>query len=281
MHTTRTRLLAATAVAAAGLALAQAGGAVGRYTDATGDGGGAPDITGVTVQSDGGGQLLFQIGVADIPPRSDVTTFLVLNTDANAATGDPEDGSEYYFVLDEEEYSYWFGRWDGTDWVDTPSETVRIASTRTAITISVNRSELGDTEAFSFWTRTRAGAADAGQTDRAPEEGEWHYALARGGPAIEGVYVTTKPGARPKAGAAFTVVATGLKLPQVARGLLAPTPETHRCTATLAGKPLRGTGPTACTWKLDRRSRGKQLVVQLTVTYQGATATFRFPYRVA
>jgi hypothetical protein len=280
MHT-RTRLLSATAVAAAGLALAQAGGAVGRYTDATGDGAGAPDITGVTVQSDGGGQIVFQIQIADLPSPADVRTFLVVNTDANAATGDPEDGSEFYFVVDETDNSYWFTRWDGTEWVETPYSTVRVSSNRTSVTISVNRSELGNTEAFSFWARTRAGASDSGQVDTAPEHGEWHYALATGGPAIEGVYVTTKPGARPKAGATFTLVPTGLKLPQVARGLLAPAPETHRCTATLAGKPLRGTGPAGCRWKLDRRARGKQLVVQLTVTYQGTTATFRFPYRVA
>jgi hypothetical protein len=272
--------VAALVVSVAALALAQAGSAVGRYTDATGDGGGAPDITGVTVQSDASGQVLFQIHIADLPSPADVRTFLVLNTDANAATGDPEDGSEYYFAVDESDDTYSFGVWDGTQWVQAPYSTVRVFSNRTGVTISVNKSELGNTEAFTFWAQTRAGAVEARQSDIAPENGEWHYALATGGPKIEGVLVTTKPVFGPKAGAAFTVVPAGLRLPEAARQLVAPQPESYRCTAKLAGKALRGTGAGACTWKLDRKAKGKALVVQLTVVFQGTTATFRLPYRV-
>jgi hypothetical protein len=273
--------LGALAALATALVLAQAGGAVGRYADAIGDGAGAPDITGVTVQSDAAGQILFQIQIVDLPSPADVRTFLLLNTDMNVDTGAPDsDGADYYFVVDESDNTYWFARWDGADWAETAYSTVRVSTNQTGVTISVNRSELGNTEAFTFWTRTRAGAPDANQADTAPERGSWHYALAASGPAIESVLVTTKPSFGPRAGKAFTVTPLGVRLPEAARPLIAPHPDSYTCRARLAGKALKGTGKQGCTWKLDRKARGKRLVVDLTVSYQGASLTTRLEYRV-
>jgi hypothetical protein len=273
--------LTALALMAVALALSPAGGAVGRYTDETGDNAGAPDITGVSVQSDGAGQILFQIAVVDLPSPADVRTFLFLNTDMNLDTGAPDSaGADYFFVVDESDNTYGFGRWNATDWEETPSSTVQASSNRTGVTISVNRSELGNTDAFTFWTRTRAGAVDADQADTAPEDGSWQCSLAAGGPQIDSVLVTMKPGLGPRAGKAFTVTPAGLRLPEAVRSLISPQPDDYTCRARLAGKQLVGTGTQGCTWKLDRKSRGKRLVVELTVTYQGATATFSFPFRV-
>jgi hypothetical protein len=280
-HRYQWKPLAAFALIAGALALAPSSGAVGRYTDETGDNAGAPDITGVSVQSDAAGQILFQINVVDLPSPADVRTLLVLNTDMNLETGEPDTaGGDYYFVVDESDDSYWFARWNGTEWEQAAYSTVRVSSNKTGVTISVNRSELGNTEAFTFWTRTRAGAVEANQVDDAPDDGSWQYSLAAGGPQIEGVLVTMKPGFGPRAGKAFTVTPAGLRLPEVVRGIIAPHPDDYTCRARLAGKPLIGTGEHGCTWKLDRKSRGKRLVVQLTVTYQGTTATFSFPFRV-
>jgi hypothetical protein len=279
--TSRRKPLAALALIAGALALAPSGGAVGRYSDATGDNAGAPDITGVSVQSDAAGQIVFQISLVDLPSPADVRTLLLLNTDMNLETGEPDTGgADHYFGIDESDNTYWFVRWNGTEWEQTSYTTVRVNSNRTSATISVNRSELGNTEAFTFWVRTRAGAVEANQADDAPEEGSWQYSLAAGGPQIESVLVTTKPGFGPRAGKLFTVTPAGLRLPEVVRSLIAPNPESYSCRARLAGKQLTGAGAQGCSWRLDRKSRGKRLVVELTVVYQGTTATFSLPYRV-
>lgn len=278
----RSRLvLTALSVTVAALAFSASGGAVGRYTDPTGDSSGAPDITGVSVQSDAAGQIVFHIDIVDLPSPADVRTLLFLNTDMNVATGAPDsEGSDYYFVVDESDHTYWFGRWDGADWAEAPYSAVRVDSGRTGVTISVNRAELGNTDAFTFWARTRAGAVEADQKDTAPELGLWQYSLAAGGPAIESVLVITKPGLGPRAGKVFTVTPAGLRLPEAARGIIAPQPDDYQCVAKLAGKQLVGTGEHGCTWKIDRKAVGKRLAVQLTVSYQGTTSTFRLAYRV-
>lgn len=281
-HRDLRRRLTLLAFLTAALAIASSGGAVGRYTDETGDNAGAPDITGVSVQSDAAGQIVFQIAVVDLPSPADVRTLLFLNTDMNLDTGAPDSGgAEYSFVVDESDDTYWFAHWNGADWEQAAYSTVRVNTNKTGVTISVNRSELGNTEAFTFWTRTRAGAIEANQADTAPEDGSWQYSLAAGGPQIESVLAATTPGLGPRAGKAFTIMPAGLRLPEAVRSIIAPHPDDYTCRARLAGKPLIGTGDHGCTWKLDRKSRGKRLVVQMTVGYQGTTATFTFSYRVA
>jgi hypothetical protein len=90
-----------------------------------------------------------------------------------------------------------------------------------------------------------------------------------------------KPGKTQRGGASFNVAPTGPQLPEGARRLLAPEPESDTCTVKLAGKTLADTGAHACTWELDGRARGKRLVAQLAVTYQGATKTVRLADTVA
>lgn len=189
----RARLALTGAAVGAALALAPSGGAVGRYADPTGDSKGAPDVTGVTVTSDAAGNLLFQIGIVDLPSPADVETLLILNTDANVATGAPDTGgADYIFVVDEADNSYGFARWNGADWDwETPYATVAIQTDRTSVSIAVNRSELGNTESLNFRVRTIAGEFETGQHDDAPESGSWNYTLATGGPDITGVIVST------------------------------------------------------------------------------------------
>jgi hypothetical protein len=262
------------------LTLASGASAVGRYTDARGDSGTAPDLTGVTVASDPNGQILFTIQLADLPSPAPVGTLLFLDTDQNGATGSqPTGGADYVFAVDEEDNMYWFDRWSGAEWVDTPYSTVRVNTTRNSVLISVNRSELGNTSGFNFWVRTVRWDND--DRDSAPEDGLFNYSLRADGPDIRGVRVATTPAAGPTAGRPFVVTARGLELPPAGSApLLMPRPETTRCAATLAGKRLAGRGAGGCTLAIPRTARGKQLAVVLTVTYQGATKSFRFAYRV-
>jgi len=267
-------------VLAGALVLVPAGGAVGRYTDPTGDGNGAPDITNFSVDSDAAGQITFTIGVVDLPSPADVRTFLFLDTDANPNSGSPDTlGADYLFVVDESDNSYGFARWNGSAWDEnTPFATVRVRSSRTNVTISVNRSELGNASAVNFWVRTRLGA-EGPQFDDAPNDGTWNYTVAARGPTIQSVRVVTTPARGPTAGRRFVVQVNGVRVPGAVPEFARP--QSFRCSARIAGRAIRGTGTGGCTFQIPRNARRKQLVLALTVTHQGTTTSFRATYRVS
>lgn len=274
--------LAVTAVGGA----AQAGTdrqSTGTYPDRTGDSGTAPDISGVTVASGPDGQILFRISIVNLPSPADVRTVLVLDTDMNEATGSPNSiGADFLFIVDESDQTYGFARWNGSDWDwETPYSTVSVNVGSTGVTISVNRSELGNTEKFNFWARTIEGEFADGRHDDAPDDGTWNYSLASRGPDIQAVLVATNPGFGPKAGKPFTVSVAGLRVPSTGVAPLLPQPDSYVCRATLAGKALAGRGTGGCTWTIPKTAERKQLRVILTVSYQGATKRVPFVYRVS
>jgi mevalonate kinase len=58
-------------------------------------------------------------------------------------------------------------------------------------------------------------------------------------------------------------------------------PESYSCTATLGAKKLAGSGTGGCTLSVPKKkAKGKKLVVQLTVTYQGATKVVPLTFKV-
>jgi hypothetical protein len=268
-------------VAALVLCAPPSAGATGQYGDSSGDSGSAPDIDKVTVTSDASGTIQFDIAFTGRSPTDDAQTVLLLDTDVDAATGAVDlGGADYVFLDDKAAGVYDFARWDGSGWDSgIPYSTVHVFSTATRIRIVVNRSELGNTQGFNFLAASRA-THSADERDMAPDEGMWNYSLGAGGPDIREVVVDRKPAA-PRAGQTFTVAATGLQLPAtatVAESL--PRPESYDCRATVAGKAIRGSGDGGCTWKLPKTSRGRALVVTVTVRYQGVTKSVAFTYRV-
>jgi hypothetical protein len=278
--TRRVRPLVVAAAVAAGIAVVPTAGSTGRYVDPSGDAGTAPDITGVTVAGDARGQVVFTITADELPVDGDASVLLLLDTDLNPATGEPDTaGADFMFVEDPVAKMYDFGRWTGTEWDwDTPYSTVQVFSNRTTLTISVNRSELGNTTGFNFWTRSWLGDA----ADTAPEHGLWNYAFAADGPDIRRVAATTAPRSGPKAGKRFTLTPVALELPPSAEPpLLAPRPESYSCRAKLAGRAVKGTGTGGCSWAVPKSSRKQKLAVVVTVAFSGATKSFTFAYRVA
>lgn len=254
----------------------------GLYPDPIGDSRSAPDISGVSVTSAPDGLILFRINTVNLPSPADVRIFLLLDTDMNEATGEPDTlGGDFIFMVDESDQTYGFARWDGTEWADTPYSTVNVSSSPRGVTISINRSELGNTTGFNFWTRSILGEFLAGEHDDAPDDGTWNYFLEAGGPRIDSVLVATNPGLGPKAGKPFTVTPAGLRIPNTGAPPILPQPDSYRCAATLAGKPVVGAGTGRCTWKVPKKARGKQVRVVLTVTYQGATKSISLMYRVS
>lgn len=250
------------------------------YADPSGDGEAAGDITNVAVFGDkGSGQVVFRITGNNIASSESNVLFLTVDSDANPLTGNLLDnGSDYWFVVDSE--SYWFMRWTGSDWGGASYETVRVNGGANQVVISVNRSELGNTSTFNFRAETVDTASFSG--DEAPDDGAFNYSIEANGPQIDSVDVQTTPSTGPKAGKRFVVVPKALRLPPDGRTSPATiVPESYSCTAKLGTKTMAGTGTGGCTFSIPKKkSRGKNLIVQLTVNYQGATKVVPLTFKV-
>lgn len=279
--TGRSKFVLAALLVAGGLVFAAPVGATGKYTDATGDNGSAPDVTGVGVSSDKtSGQIIFQINGNSLSSSENYPTFLDIDSDANPLTGNLMDGgADYFFGVDSTGYGFW--HWNGSDWVDAPYSTVRVFVRTSGVIFSVNKSELGNTADFNF-VATSADWANK-KFDSAPDEGMFNYSLDDGGPKILSITLATTPAAGPKAGKSFTVTPTGLTLPPTdgVSTAATPQPESYTCSATLAGRTLVGTGTGGCTFKIaKKKTKGKTLKVTVTVQYEGASKAFPYTFKV-
>jgi hypothetical protein len=252
----------------------------GNYTDPPSDSGMAGDITSITVAGDkASGQLLFTIKGTNLASTAQNPLFLAIDSDANPLTGDiTQNGSDYEFVVDATGYA--FAHWDGSNWLDLPGLSVRVAGGTTQILISVNRSEIGNSSMFNFYATT-FNLVDKSRDD-APSDGAFNFSFDTNGPQINSVDVQTTPDAGPKAGKRFVVAPTGLKLPPDGRTTPAAiVPESYSCAAKLGAKKLGGTGTGHCTIAVPKKNaRGKRLTVLLTVSYQGATKVVPLRFKV-
>lgn len=269
--------------------------ASGTYVDASGDNtAGAGDIKSVSVTGDKtNGQLLFRISGVNMASSDQNVLFVDIDTDANPTTGNLGDGgTEYSFFVGGSTFD--FSRWDGSNWVNTPYATVRVTGNTSDVSISVNRSELGNTADFNFFANTLnvtvEGTNAALGLDFAPDDGAFNYSFESNGPQINSVDVQTTPSGGPKAGKRFVVQPTALHLPPDGRKTTTPLlPESYSCSAKLAGKRLAGSGTGACTYSIPKNLKvrkgkkkppAKTLVVQLTVNYQGATKVVPLTFKV-
>jgi len=229
----------------------------GNYTDPSGDAfGPVGDLTAVTVAGDkGSGQLVFRIAGSNLASSEQNGLYLDIDADANPLTGSLSDnGAEYEFYMDDD--SYWFSRWTGSEWADTPRTTVRVSGDTSLIMVSVNRSELGNTAVFNF-VATAFSLTPLGNNmaqiglDVAPDDGAYNYSFEANGPQINSVDVQTTPSAGPKAGKQFVIVPTALHLPSDGRTKpVTLLPESYSCTATLGGKKLVGKGTGSYTFAI-------------------------------
>ncbi len=198
------------AAIAAMLVLAPAASPAGSYTDPAGDNATAGDITGLTVSGDkSSGQLAFRL-TGNLAISDTVPLLLFIDSDANPMTGNIMDvGADYIFAVGSDGYD--FEHWNGVDWVDTPFATVRVFGSSQAITISVNKSEIGNTSDINFWAESFDSVGK--KWDDAPNDGAFNYSLDSDGPLINSVDLQTEPTTGPKAGKKFVVTPTALHLP--------------------------------------------------------------------
>ena len=272
-------LKGATVVAVVALVLVPAASsqATPPYRDASGDSASAGDITGVTVAGDkASGQLVFRITGTNLSTSSNSFTFLDIDSDANPLTGDiGEGGADYAFQVDND--SYGFFHWNGSDWAYVPLTTA-VMGGGSQLMISVNAKDVGSPAVFNFAAATLD--LTTKNVDRAPDIGMFNYSIAAGGPEIRSIAVKTSPAGGPKAGKPFVVTPTALELAPTG-AMDVPKPDSYRCTAKLNSRTVSGRGTGACTFSIPKqKSRGKTLTVTVTVSYEGASKSFPYRFKV-
>jgi hypothetical protein len=239
------------------------------YTDASGDAKSAPDIGNVLVSLDAtSGALGVGIQLANNDDLSNAGVLLVLDTDRNATTGN-EFGGEYEIIVAQN--AWVFLKWDGKQMSQFAHQPVVVGRSGGTLAIVLCSCDLG-TQTFNF----ALGAVRGNDVDVAPDNGEYSFPQSST-PAIsfDSILVSTKP-LVPKAGKRFTVNVMSAKLGTGE----AVTPDSYSCSASLAGRTLKGSGAGGCSWALPKKARGKKLEVDVTISYQGASDTFSATYKV-
>jgi hypothetical protein len=234
-------------------------------TDPAGDAlGGAADITQVDVSSDLEGNITFVLAIANRTTlTSDDRLFIVLDSDKDPSTG-TVNGFDYVIVVTAAGPT--LVRASGpSSFAPAPQPTLRVAAE--GKTITINRSDLGDTTGFRMVAETRLTSTSAAGDD-APDSGLFDYKLELK-PVLDTLEARFAP-AKPKHGKPFRLAGTTLR---VEDGTIVRA-DSIACVAKLNGKRL-GRG---CSWRIPTNAKAKQLVVTLTARYRGVSATFT-PWR--
>lgn len=186
------------AIAAAAIAAAAASAAPAptTFADPVGDSGVAPDLAGVTVSNDATGAYTFDVTFAT-DYAADGQFYLYLDTDKNTGTGDQDDlGADYLIYDDHAQHAADLYTWNGSDWGDTPEDTLdfEIGSDARSLDVTVNKSELGGSGAFDFFVVASDADGSDGHFDDAPSgAGSWEFTeynalVLTAGPAKSAVY---------------------------------------------------------------------------------------------
>ena len=128
------------------------------FQDSTGEDPLAPDITSVTVSNDDEGNITFQINVSNRPQLTqDLETDILLDTDQNSSTGDPNLlGADYIIELIPGQVGMFM--WyranfipGGSNFIPAPlQQTLSYSYPATGPVIKINASDLGDPTGFNL-----------------------------------------------------------------------------------------------------------------------------------
>jgi hypothetical protein len=261
------------------------------YTDSVGEDAQAPDITSVAVSNDDAGLITFKVNISNRPALTqDMLLQIALDTDNNPATGDPDGlGSEYLLNLVPGEVE--LGKWNGSQYMTTPSTSVTFAYDATGATIHVSQADLGGTKLLNFNAVVVSGIVfDAtgnpdftnAHADFAPDAGHGAFnyqVITKLTVKVTTFTVAPKPA---KAGKAFSAALAATESDTngpVTKG-------TITCAATIAGKKIPAThrlanGIATCQWKLPKTSKHKTLRGTVTLIVQGVTVKRTFSSRIS
>ena len=255
------------------------------YQDSTGENPAAPDITTIEVSNDDAGMITFKINIANRPQLTrDMLIALDVDTDANAATGDPETfGADYAMELFGGDIALF--RWDGTNFTRRPGDppsTSLIYQYANGVTIRISAAELGNTTKFGFHVIAISGIVvdeatgnvdftnAAGDIAPAASAGLYQYEVKVAPARLVLKSLKTTP-ASPKAGKGYIV-----RMSATRSDTGAPISGGEvTCVARLGGKTLRAKsagfvgGQAVCTFQLPRTAKGKVLRGTITITFEG------------
>jgi hypothetical protein len=146
------------------------------------------------------------------------------------------------------------------------------------LSVVFHEADIAAVQAFSFGVITFRGADPANPA--IDSGGQWTYTLATA-PVVKPKPVTVTStsvvaASPPKAGASFRVAGYAVNLSD---GSLVDATAV-RCTATLGGKKITGTGAGGCTFKLPKTAKKKRLVVKVSGVYNGARISKTVTYVV-
>jgi hypothetical protein len=263
------------------------------FSDATGDAVASADIATVAVSSDDLGVLTFQIVFAAKPSHTSPLV-VYIDSDRNAATGDPARVGADYFVQPgyaSDLSSFRVGRWDGTQFKDFSFSVENPEPSGVVQTFSFDSYYLGRTTGFNFFVTTEIGDG-ASILDRAPDVGQpaWSFDMKVTPVRISVARLTTRP-KHPRAGHTF---AASLLIKASARvdlgRILNPS-----CKARAGTKPLsptqrfpewvvfpdKGTSTVKCTWRIPPRAGGQLLRGSVAVSFHGRRLARSFSAKIA
>jgi hypothetical protein len=247
------------------------------YTDATGEDPNSADISTIHVaNSPSVGTVTFTVTLTNLPTLTDDAAILIfIDADQNAGTGQPSTGVDYLFGLDT---GGWFWeKWDTTanDFVDVQGANLFVTFSNGVLNATLHTSDIGTPKAFNFFLVTVRGTdPNTPYIDSAPDDQPvYGYTLVVPPPTVVSTSATFS--GAPKAGHAFVVKSLDVDLSNgttvKATGL--------KCTATLGGLAVHGTGAGGCTFKLPTTAKGKRLTVRAAGSYNGLgvvkTTTFK------
>jgi hypothetical protein len=297
----RTRLLIWIALGALLVALPSAAlGGSGRsasnsktFLDSTGEDASAPDITSVVVSNDDAGNITFQINISNRPAlTADMYALIFLDTDQNAATGDPDAfGAEYAIELDPGAVGLL--KWSGSGYASAASQTsLTFSYATTGATIRISAADLGKTKAFKFGTIAASGyATDAAgnadftnvHRDLAPDQGHGFFSYQVLTKLILSATAFTTSPKPAKAGRPFSASLAANQNDTggpVASGAVT-------CVATIAFKSIPAVthvltnGVANCIWRIPATAKGKTLRGTITLTVRGVKVTRTFSSRIS
>jgi hypothetical protein len=253
------------------------------FQDSVGEDPGSADITTIVVSNDDAASITMRINTpSKAQYSSDIAAFIDIDSDANQATGDPDNfGADYELILFQGELVLF--RWDGTDYAVSARQSSLSYAWSGGPTIRINASDLSNTRRFSFGVQTIAGiafdpvsgAADCTNCKRdfSPTVGFHTYQLKVTKPSL--VVKTLKPTpAKPAAGKPFTLrlVATRSDTGAVVQN------GRVTCIGRLGSARLRAQvqrvqgGAATCTWSIPANAKGKTFRGSVAVAFEGLKA---------
>jgi hypothetical protein len=259
------------------------------FQDSTGERPDSPDITTIVVSNTNSGEVAFKIN-----PFARVTDDMLIgidiDSDANAATGDPDTGADYAIELFRGTANLF--RWDGTNFSRRQNDPPQATLTFSGPTIKINVSELGATKHLKFDAIVITGISvnssgdldfTNARADLAPDAGHGLYDYPVKTAALKLVSKSFALSPRsPVAGRALTASLT------VARNDTGAVIKggTVVCSANVGGARIavrvhKFVGSTArCAWLIPGSARGKSIRGSISVVFEGKRITRSFAARV-